>query len=107
MKYLVTGSEGPGFFSSDEAIDMLQNIVIPAFDELEALESEGALVGGVPVGERAFVFIVEADSHDDVDRTLRSLPIWGVLEWEVTPLQDFESRAFQEREILKELQKKS
>ena len=107
MKYLVTGSEGPGFFSSDEVVDMLQNIVLPTFDEIEELESEGALVGGVPVGERAFVFIVEADSHDDVDRTLRSLPIWGVLEWEVTPLQDFESRAAQEREILKDLKKKS
>ena len=107
MKYLVTGAEGPGFYSSDEAVDMLQNIVLPAFEELEELESEGALVGGVPVGERAFVFIVEADSHDDVDKTLRSLPIWGVLEWEVTPLQDFESRSSQEREILKELKKKS
>ena len=107
MKYLVTGTEGPGFFSSDEASEMLQNIVLPTFDEIEELESEGALVGGVPVGERAFVFIVEAESRDDVDRTLRSLPSWGILEWEVTPLQDFESRASQEREILKELKKKS
>lgn len=105
MKYLVIGNEGPGVFSSEEAIEMLENIVLPAFEELEELESEGALVGGVPVGERAFVFIVEADSHDDVDRTLRSLPIWNALEWEVTPLQDFESRAQQEREILKELKK--
>ena len=107
MKYLVTGTEGPGFYSSDEAIEMLQDVILPAFDELEALETEGALVGGSPVGERAFVFIVEADSHDDVDRTLRSLPIWGALEWEVSPLQDFESRASQEREILKDLKKKS
>jgi len=107
MKYLVIGNEGPGFFSSEEAIEMLENIVLPAFDELEELEGEGSIVGGVPVGERAFAFIVEADSHDDVDRTLRSLPIWSALEWEVTPLQDFESRAQQEREILKDLKKKS
>ncbi len=107
MKYLVTGTEGPGFFSSDEALEILENVVLPAFDELEQLEGEGALVGGVPVGERSFVFIVEADSHDDVDRTLRALPMWGAMEWEVTPLQDFESRALQEREILKDLKKKS
>ena len=107
MKYLVTGTEGPGFFSSDEALEILENVVLPAFDELEQLEGEGALVGGVPVGERSFVFIVEADSHDDVDRTLRALLMWGAMEWEVTPLQDFESRALQEREILKDLKKKS
>ncbi len=107
MKYLVIGNEGPGFFSSEEAIEMLENIVIPAFEELEELETEGALVGGVPVGERAFAFIIEAESHDDVDRTLRSMPIWNMLEWEVTPLLDFESRAQQEREILKDLKKKS
>jgi len=107
MKYLVTGNEGPGFFSSEEAVEILENVVLPAFEELEELESEGALVGGVPVGERSFVFIVEADSHDDVDRTLRSLPTWGAMEWEVVPLQDFESRAKQEREILKNLKQKS
>lgn len=107
MKYLVIGNEGPGFYSADEAIDMLENIILPAFEELEELETEGALVGGVPVGERALAFIVEAESHDDVDRTLRSLPLWNALEWEVTPLQDFESRSKQEREILKELKKKS
>lgn len=107
MKYLVIGNEGQGFFSSEEAIEMLENIVIPAFEELEDLESEGALVGGVPIGERALAFIVEAESHEDVDRTLRSMPIWNVLEWEVTPLVDFESRAKQERDVLKDLKKRS
>ncbi|MEM7008976.1 MAG: muconolactone Delta-isomerase family protein [Thermodesulfobacteriota bacterium] len=107
MKYLVTANESGGFYSSDEVAQILEQMVIPAFDELEELESDGALVGGVPVGERAFVFIVEAESHDDVDRTLRSLPLWGVMDWEVTPLQDFESRASHEREILKELNKRS
>jgi len=105
MKYLVIGNEGPGFFSAEEAIEMLENIILPTFEELEELENEGALVGGIPVGERAFAFILEADSHDDVDRILRSLPIWSALEWEVTPLQDFQLRAQQEREILKELKK--
>ena len=107
MKYLVMGTEGPGFFSADEAIEILENVVLPAFSELEELESDGAIVGGVPIGERSLVFIIEADSHDDVDRTLRSFPMWGAMEWEVTPLQDFESRSAQEREILKDLKKKS
>ncbi|MEX0998521.1 MAG: muconolactone Delta-isomerase family protein [Thermodesulfobacteriota bacterium] len=107
MKYLVIGNEGPGFFSVDEAIEIIENVVLPAFEELEELETEGSLVGGVPVGERSLAFIIEADSHDEVDRTLRSLPMWGAMEWEVTPLQDFELRTQQEREILKDLKKKS
>ena len=65
MKYLVMGTEGPGFFSSDEAVEIIENIALPTFEELEALENDGSIVGGVPVGERSFVFIVEADSHDD------------------------------------------
>jgi hypothetical protein len=105
MKYLVTGTEGVGFFSADEAIEILENVVLPAFSDLEELESDGAIVGGVPIGERSFVFIIEADSHDEVDRTLRTLPVWGAMEWEVTPLQDFESRSAQEREILQDLKK--
>ena len=107
MKYLVTGTEGPGFFSADEAIEIIENVVLPAFDELEELEGEGTIVGGVPIGERSFVFIVEAESHDDVGRTLRSLSMWGAMEWEVIPLQDFESRSAMEREILKDLKNKN
>ena len=107
MKYLVIGNEGPSFYSAEEAIDILENLVMPTFAELEELENEGAIVGGVPVGERALAFIMEAESHDDIDRTLRSLPLWAALEWEVTPLQDFDSRAQQEREVLKQLKKKS
>jgi muconolactone delta-isomerase len=103
MKYLVIGSEGPGFCSDEEAVDVLESVVIPAFEELKELEDEGTIVGGLPVGDRGFVFVADAESHDDLDRMLRSLPIWGVLEWEVTPLQDFGARADQERTILKNL----
>ena len=105
MKYLVIGNEGPAFLSSEDAVEILENLVLPTFEEIEELESEGALVGGIPVGERALAFIIEADSHDDVDRILRSLPLWGAMEWEVTPLQDFQSRSQQEAEILKDLKK--
>ncbi|MEQ9619011.1 MAG: muconolactone Delta-isomerase family protein [Deltaproteobacteria bacterium] len=103
MKYLVMGTEGPGFYSPEEAMDVLENVVIPTFDELKELEDEGTIVGGVPVGERSFVFIAEAESNDDLDRILRALPAWGVLEWEVTPVQDLEARASIERQILKDL----
>ena len=106
MKYLVTGSEGPGFASPMEAAEVLENIILPTFDTLVKLEGDKKiLAGGLPVGDRAFVFIVEAASNEEVDRLLRTIPAWGVLKWQVTALQTFAGRAAQEREVVKELKK--
>ncbi len=104
MQYLVSASEGPGFASPEEALEALENMVIPAFEALMRLENEKKiLAGGVPLGDRAFVFIMEAASHDEVDRLLRSLPMWGVLKWDVMALQTFAGRADQEREFVQRL----
>jgi len=106
MKYLVTGSEGPGFASPIETAEVLENIILPTFDTLVKLEGDKKiLAGGLPVGDRAFVFIVEAASNEEVDRLLRTIPAWGVLKWQVTALQTFAGRAAQEREVVKELKK--
>lgn len=103
-QYLVTTTEGPGFASPDEVVEVLENGILPTFDKLEALKSSGKIVaGGLPVGSRTFFLIVEAKSHDEVDRMLRDIPAWGVFSWEVTPLQSIEGRAAMEREILKSL----
>jgi muconolactone delta-isomerase len=107
MKYLVIGSEGPGFSSPEEAAQVLETLVLPSFAALLALESKGKiLAGGLPVGERTFVFIVDAPSHEELDRLLRDLPMWGTLEWDVTPLQTFRARAAQERGALKQIKQK-
>jgi hypothetical protein len=34
MKYLVIGSGGPGFASPEEAVTVLQEIILPSFDQL-------------------------------------------------------------------------
>ena len=104
MRYLVWGTGGPGFASPEEAKDVLMNIVLPNFDQLNQLEKDKKiLAGGLPVGERAFVFIAEAASNDELDQMLRNLPMWGVLDWEVTPLQTFSGRAEMERKAVKEI----
>ena len=107
MKYLVSGSEGPGFASPEEAVEILEEVVLPTFDALMKLEAQKKIAaGGLPVGDRAFVFIAEAASNEELDRLLRSLPAWGVLEWHVTPLQSFAGRAAQEREVVKRSKKR-
>jgi hypothetical protein len=106
LRYLVIGSEGPGFGSPEEAIEVLEKGILPTFDSLMNLEREKKIVaGGLPVGDRSFVFIAEAASNEELDRLLRSIPAWGVLKWKVTPLQSFAGRATQERDEVKKLKK--
>ena len=79
----------------------------PVSMQLIKLEkSRKILAGGLPVGDRAFVFILEAASNEEVDQMLRNIPMWGSLDWEVTPLQSFSGRAAQERGFLKGLKQK-
>ena len=107
MRYLVSGSEGPGFASPEEAVEILEEVVLPTFDALMKLEAQKKIAaGGLPVGDRAFIFIVEAASNEELDRLLRSIPAWGVLEWHVTPLQSFAGRAAQERDVVKQFKKR-
>lgn len=104
--YLVIGSGGPGFTSPQEAAMVLEHGILPTFEVLIKLQKEGKIVaGGLPVGARAFTFIVEAGSNDEVDKMLRNLPAWGALNWKVKALESFEGRASQERAILGDLKK--
>lgn len=106
MKYLVIGSSGPGFTSPEEALEVLQDVVLPSFSSFLELEKKKRIIaGGLPVGERTFIFIVEAKSNDELDQMLRNIPLWGELEWEVTPLQTFSGRAKQERQILRDMKR--
>ena len=81
--------------------------ILPTFDELLKLEvDKKILAGGLPVADRAFVFILEASSNDEADQILRDIPAWGVLKWKVTPLQSFQGRADKERGIVETLKRK-
>lgn len=106
MKYLVTGTKGPGFASTEETVSVLEKGILPTFDMLEKLEKEKKIIsGGLPVAERTFIFILEASSNEEVDQLIRKIPAWGVIDWKVTPLQSFSGRAMQERAVLAELKK--
>jgi hypothetical protein len=104
MQYLVEGTRGPLPPSPEQAIALLEGVVIPAFEYLGRLQAEGkVLAGGLPVGDRAFVCVIEAASNHEADRIVREMPVWGVLEWKVTPLQSFEARAEMERKAVQAL----
>ena len=106
MKYLVSGSDGPGFATSEEALQLLEKIVVPSLDALNKLQREKRiLAGGLKIGERAFVFVAEAESNEKLDRMLREIPFWGILKWDFAPLESFETRAEEERMMIARLKK--
>jgi hypothetical protein len=87
MNYLVIGSEGPQMSSDEEAIQVLDKFVLPSFEVLMKFEKEEKNHGGLPVGERAVAFIMEAPNNEVVDQFIRRFPIWGIVKkWKVTPL---------------------
>ncbi len=103
MKYLVSGCMSSGFSSEEDLIRTLEDIVMPSFEYLMKLERDKKiLAGGLPIGERAFVFIAEAASNEELDLMLRGIPMWHMMDWKVTALEPVSGREMQERTFLKE-----
>src|SRR5215469_18180539 len=58
VQYLVEGTRGPLPLSPEQAIALLEEVVIPAFEYAIRLKGEGkVLAGGLPVGDRAFALL--------------------------------------------------
>ncbi len=106
MKYLVQASGGPSFTSVEEMIPLLDSVVLPGLDAVADLEAKKTiLASGLPVGERALVFIIEAPSNEELDAMLQKIPLWGLLTWKATPLQSFKNRADRERAFVAKTKK--
>jgi muconolactone delta-isomerase len=107
MQYLVTEElidPGP-LLPPDQLVWMMRQAVLPSLDALINLKSEGKLIaGGVRVGERALVLIFEAESNEELDSILQSLPLWGLAKWKVTPLENLEGRIARDRQFTEQLE---
>ena len=79
----------------------IEQVIFPTLDRAERFAAEGKILsGGVVAGQVALRFIVEANSVEDVDRIVTSLPVWTVAEAKVTPLISFGERREHVRELL-------
>ncbi|MFQ5791489.1 MAG: hypothetical protein ACE5JI_13535 [Acidobacteriota bacterium] len=104
MRYLVEGEfvdSGP--VVSPQQFGQLADVVGSSLDMLAKLEGEKRIRGGALTGARVGVFVTDAESHEEVGDLLRSLPFWGLHRWEVTPLESWEHRARQDRQLLERL----
>ncbi len=90
--------------SPDQIIPFMENIVIPNHEALTKLEAEKKiLAGGCVAGSRANVFIMEAASNEELHQLLMSLPMFGMLEIDVTPLTSVEDCCTNIRQNLEHL----
>lgn len=103
MRYLVTmdtiDTATPS--SPDQIISFMENMVIPNHEALTKLEAEKKILAvGCLVGKRANVLIVEAASNEELHQLLMSLPMFAMLEIDVTPLTSVEDCCAQIRQNL-------
>ena len=106
MRYLVTMKTIDTAMppSPDQIIQFMENKVIPHHEALTKLEAEKKiLAGGCVAGSRANVFIAEATSNEELHQLLMSLPMFAVLEVEVTPLASVEGCCANIRQNLERL----
>lgn len=103
MQYLVEAENIDGLIQMKDVPDYVHNLVLPSYEMLIKLEQEGKIKDGLVAGQRAGIFLIDADSNEDLGKKLRSIPFWMV-KWKTTPLQSFKSTLEQDRSIIKAFQ---
>ena len=88
MRFLVTidGSNVGVGMPPEQSAQVREKVVVPGVEKLARWEQEGRIYGGGLTGARGSVFIVEADSIEEVDQLVTSLPHWGLVKADVKPL---------------------
>ncbi|HKD09170.1 MAG TPA: muconolactone Delta-isomerase family protein [Bryobacteraceae bacterium] len=95
MEYLVqmrlSSSARP--MSPDDGIKFIKEIVLPTLEQCEKLQKDKKILSGGPmIGAFALALIVTAESAQELDDLIMSLPVWSRMETEVTPLTTFDGR---------------
>jgi muconolactone delta-isomerase len=87
MRFLVTldGSNLEGM-PPERLGQVMDQMIIPGIEKLAQWEQEGRIHGGGYTAARGGVFIIDAESSEEVDQLVTSLPHWGLLKVDVKPL---------------------
>ena len=88
MRFLVDidGSNVGVGMPPERIAQIREQMVVPGVEKLSRWEQEGRIYGGGFTGARGSVFVIEADSIEEVDRVVTSLPHWGLVKIDVKPL---------------------
>jgi muconolactone delta-isomerase len=87
MRFLVTmdGSDIGAGMPPERLPQVVGQMVIPSLEQLAQWEDEGRIHGGGYAGARVGVFMIDADSTEELDQLLASLPYWPLVKVEVKP----------------------
>ena len=88
MRFLVTieGSDALVGMPPERLAQVVDQMVIPGVEKLAQWEQEGRIHGGGYTAARGGVFIIDAESSEEVDQLVTSLPHWGLIKVDVKPL---------------------
>ena len=88
MRFLVTidGSDIGAGMPPERLGQLVEQMVVPSLEKLAQWEQEGRIHGGGYTAARGGVFIIDADSSEEVDQLVTSLPHWGLIKVDVKPL---------------------
>ena len=93
MNYLVHMKTAHRPASPQEGTAFIEQRILPTLELCRKLEGERKIVAGGPVsGAIALFLIVAADSAQELDAVITSLPVWPLLETTITPLTTFDGR---------------
>jgi muconolactone delta-isomerase len=91
--------------SPEQSRAFIEQVIFPTLARAEQLTAEGKILAGGPVaGQIALRFMVQADSPQEADQIVTSLPLWPLSDTRVTPLIAFGDRRKHVRALLDGLQ---
>jgi Muconolactone delta-isomerase len=95
MQYLVQLrlKSGASPKTREEGVVFIEQYIYPTLELGKKLEEEKTIIAGGPVsGTVALALIVSADSAKELDDVVMGLPVWPLMDTEVTPLSTFDAR---------------
>lgn len=104
MNYLVQLKLANRPTNGQEGVVFIEQFILPTLELCKKLESEKKIVAGGPLsGAIALSVIVSAESAQELDALITSLPVWPLMETTVTPLSTFDVRLQAVRARLQQL----
>ena len=104
VQYLVRGRflDNPAA-SPKDIVPLWEKIIHPSHELLIKWTKEKKITGGCLAAQREVVFILEATSNEQVGDLLSDLPVWGLIKWDVLPIQSFKSADDRDRKFIDRL----
>ena len=100
MLYLIRGEFIEGSVTSEAFPQVWEEVIRPSLESIAKMADEKKVTGGILAGQRAGAWIVDAQSNEEVGTILGNLPFWGLVRWDVTPLQSIRSAIERDRKAV-------